>query len=141
MKLKKKTKNQDQTGGPWNSECSGEYLRREVFDNYIIRNIWQLATILLVSLLRNAPMALIINNIPKTENWTKRETNAQDSDWLVISIHVRQIWIWPKGFENGKVKLLSHVQLFATPWTVAHRLLLPWDFPSKNTGVGNWPWN
>ena len=23
-----------------------------------------------------------------------------------------------------------------TPWTVAHRLLCPWDFPSKNTGVG-----
>ena len=28
----------------------------------------------------------------------------------------------------------SHVRLFATPWTV--RLLCPWDFPSKNTGVG-----
>ena len=30
----------------------------------------------------------------------------------------------------------SHVGLFATPWTVAHRFLCPWDFPSKNTGVG-----
>ena len=29
---------------------------------------------------------------------------------------------------------LSRVQLFATPWTVA--FLHPWDFPSKNTGVG-----
>ena len=34
------------------------------------------------------------------------------------------------------MKSLSHVQLFATPWTVAYRLLLPWDFPGKNTGVG-----
>ena len=34
-----------------------------------------------------------------------------------------------------KVKLLSHVRLFATPWTVAYRLLLPWDFPGKSTGV------
>ena len=23
-----------------------------------------------------------------------------------------------------------------TPWTVAHRLLCPWDSPGKNTGVG-----
>ena len=34
-----------------------------------------------------------------------------------------------------KVKSLSHGQLFATPWTVAYRLLCPWDFPGKNTGV------
>ena len=25
---------------------------------------------------------------------------------------------------------------FATPWTVSHELLYPWDFPVKNTGVG-----
>ena len=30
----------------------------------------------------------------------------------------------------------SHVQLFATPWTIAPRLLCPWDSPGKNTGVG-----
>ena len=30
---------------------------------------------------------------------------------------------------------LSHVRLFATPWTVAY-LLHPWDFPGKSTGVG-----
>ena len=29
-----------------------------------------------------------------------------------------------------------HVQLFATPWTVATRLLCSWDSPGKNTGVG-----
>jgi len=32
--------------------------------------------------------------------------------------------------------LLSHVQLFGTPWTVAHQLLYPWNFPCRNTGVG-----
>ena len=32
---------------------------------------------------------------------------------------------------------LSHVQLFATPWTVQPaRLFCPWDFPGRNTGVG-----
>ena len=36
-----------------------------------------------------------------------------------------------------KVKLLSCVGLFATPWTVAcTRLLRPWDFLGKSTGVG-----
>ena len=30
----------------------------------------------------------------------------------------------------------SHVQLFATSRIVANRLLRPWDFPGKNTGVG-----
>ena len=33
-------------------------------------------------------------------------------------------------------QLLSHVQLFATPWTVAHQASLSVAFPSKNTGVG-----
>ena len=40
-------------------------------------------------------------------------------------------WKW-----NVKVKSLSHVWLFVTPWTVATRLLHPWDFPGKSTGVG-----
>ena len=36
-----------------------------------------------------------------------------------------------------KVKSLSHVQLFVTPWTVVcTRLLYPWDLPGKSTGVG-----
>ena len=34
------------------------------------------------------------------------------------------------------MKSLSRVQLFATPWTVAHQALCPWDSPGKNTGVG-----
>ena len=36
-----------------------------------------------------------------------------------------------------KVKSLSCLRLFATPWTVAcTRLLRPWDFPGMSTGVG-----
>ena len=37
--------------------------------------------------------------------------------------------------------MLSHfsqVQLFATLWTVATRLLCPWNSPGKNIGVGYW---
>ena len=33
-----------------------------------------------------------------------------------------------------KVKSLSRVRLFATPWTVSYQA--PWDFQGKNTGVG-----
>ena len=40
---------------------------------------------------------------------------------------------------NGE-KLLSHVWLFMTPWTVAYQALPPWDFPGKNTGATIWNW-
>ena len=38
---------------------------------------------------------------------------------------------------NSVGKSLSHVRLFVTSWTVAcTKLLHPWDFLGKNTGVG-----
>ena len=54
---------------------------------------------------------------------------------------------WCSGFkisQTGMVdvvallELLSHIQLFVTPWTIAGqaRFLCPWDIPVKNTGVG-----
>ena len=42
----------------------------------------------------------------------------------------------PAMQEKTDRKLLSRVQLFVIPWTVATRLFHPWDFPGKNTGVG-----
>ena len=47
------------------------------------------------------------------------------------AISFSNAWKW-----KVKVKWLSRVRLFATPWTAAHRLLCPWDFPGKSTGVG-----
>ena len=35
-----------------------------------------------------------------------------------------------------RLSQFSRVQFFGTLWTVAHRLLCPWDFPGKNTVVG-----
>ena len=35
-----------------------------------------------------------------------------------------------------KCESFSHVWLFVTPWTIAHRLLCSWNSPKKNTGVG-----
>ena len=34
------------------------------------------------------------------------------------------------------VLMRSRVQLLVTPWTVAHNVPCPWNFPGKNTGVG-----
>ena len=34
------------------------------------------------------------------------------------------------------VRVLSLVSFFLTSWTVATRLLCPWNFPGRNTGVG-----
>ena len=35
-----------------------------------------------------------------------------------------------------KLKSLSHVRHFATPWTVSYQARSPQDFPDKNSGVG-----
>ena len=53
---------------------------------------------------------------------------ARTLEWVAVSFS--SAWKW-----KVKVKSLSHVQLLATPWTVG-RLLSPWDFPGKCTGVG-----
>ena len=43
----------------------------------------------------------------------------------------------PKPFLKYEVKSLSRARLFATPWRVAcTKLLHPWDFLGKSTGVG-----
>ena len=41
----------------------------------------------------------------------------------------------PAMQEKVKVKSLSRVRLFVTPWTVAYPTLPPWDSPGKNTEV------
>ena len=46
--------------------------------------------------------------------------------------------LWGMGGVSEWVKSLSHVQLFATSWTVACQAPLSWDFPGKNTGVGRY---
>ena len=54
---------------------------------------------------------------------------ARTLEWVAISFS--NAWKW-----KMKVKSLSRIQLLATPWTAAYRLLHPWDFPGKSTGVG-----
>ena len=54
---------------------------------------------------------------------------ARTLEWVAISFS--NAWEW-----KVKVKSLSRVRLFATPWLQPTRLLCPWDFPGKSTGVG-----
>ena len=50
-------------------------------------------------------------------------------EWIAISFS--NAWKW-----KVKVKSLSRVRLFATPWTVAYQAPPSMDFPGKRTGVG-----
>ena len=67
-----------------------------------------------------------------TSSWGRDQ--RWDTD--IVSISVQQGKQPMLGNSVVKVKSLSRVQLFATPWTVPSRLLHPWDFPGKITGVG-----
>ena len=48
----------------------------------------------------------------------------------LLLVFVMLVWLEKKW----KCRSLSHVWLFAIPWTVPIRLFCPWDFPGKNTG-------
>ena len=54
---------------------------------------------------------------------------ARTLEWGAISFS--NAWKW-----KLKVKSLSHVRLFTTPGLQPTRLLRPWDFPGKSTGMG-----
>ena len=41
-----------------------------------------------------------------------------------------------RPFKKVRASIICISDSFATPWTVAPKLLCPWDFPGKNTGVG-----
>lgn len=44
-----------------------------------------------------------------------------------------------KGTLVLRAQLLSSVQLFVAPWTVDQQVPPSWDFPGRNTRVGNPP--
>ena len=54
---------------------------------------------------------------------------ARTLEWVAIASS--SAWKW-----KVKVKSLSHVPLFATPWTAAYQAPLSMRFSSKSTGVG-----
>ena len=77
--------------------------------------------------------------VPSLYHVQGSESPDDTSTWILTAppIHARE-----RSFNNLSLlslpgdleKSLSHVQLFVTPWS---RLLRPWDFPGKITGVGS----
>ena len=56
---------------------------------------------------------------------------------MVFPVVMYECESWTIKKVKVKVKLLSRVRLFTAPWTAwSTRLLCPWDFPGKSTGVG-----
>ena len=65
------------------------------------------------------------------------------TNWGCFCLPVKIKYFAEHGGRDGKVELVcmlrhfSHVQLFVTPWSVAHQApLCSWDSPGKKTGVG-----
>ena len=56
--------------------------------------------------------------------------------WYYLSLSSARKTEPVHGNSVVKVKSLSCVRLFTTPWTVPASFLHPWDFPGKITGVG-----
>ena len=54
---------------------------------------------------------------------------------LYIHCYVPKFWQNKKGNEASLVCVLSRARHLATPWTVATRLLSPWDYSGKNSGA------
>ena len=61
--------------------------------------------------------------------------DSEQVTWKFLLFYLKDPGNCINPFKKVKVKSLSRVRLFATPWTVAYRLLRPWNSPSKNTGV------
>ena len=57
------------------------------------------------------------------------ETRQQQQESIYLPTYVI-------SHQFSSVQLLSHVWLFATPWTVACQAPLSMEFPGKNAGVG-----
>ena len=75
----------------------------------------------------------------RTLYWCQLNTSCRR---IVFRSKFHRIWtncsIFRATGQNGccaGAHLFSHVQLFTTPWTVAHRFLCAWDSPGKNTRV------
>ena len=59
---------------------------------------------------------------------------------VYVCIQLIQFIVQQKPTQHCKAvtyaSVLRRVWPFVTLWAVAHRLLCPWDYPGKNTGVG-----
>ena len=69
-------------------------------------------------------------------SWKKDVLSPQSGSIILERTLRTSVDALVEWFSVVVVESLSHVWLFATPWTVAGQAVCPWDFPGKNTGVG-----
>ena len=81
------------------------------------------------------------NSVVVKTSWSKSHYPGARGFGSSSQLHVSMAWHLSLLISKIKIcvcaQSLSHVRLFATLWTIARRFLCPWDFPGKNTGVGN----
>ena len=59
----------------------------------------------------------------------EQQTGSQSGEKYVKAVYCHPAYLtYMQGEKKRKVKLLSHVRLFATPWTVAHQAPLSMGF-------------
>ena len=69
----------------------------------------------------------VILRVEYVDYKTPKELTSLSASFLGVEI---------QGTMKVKVKLLSHVRLFATPWTIAHQVPLPMGFFRQEYGSG-----
>ena len=94
----------------------------------LIENPSRLFSMLLLLLLRRFSHVDPIDGSPLGSS-VSEFLQARTLEWVAISFF--SAWQW-----KAKAKSLSRAQLLATRGLQPTRLLCPWDFPGKSTGVG-----
>ena len=79
------------------------------------------------------PSYFAVKGIPLMSALTFPSFPQEGQKWSATWMLKTPTWKCSKALkERKKVKSLSHVWLFVTPWTVAYTMLLcPWDFPAR----------
>ena len=108
--------------------------------------VWLFATLWIVTHQAPLSMGIFQARILEWVSMPSSRESSQPRDRTRVS-HIAQI-LFHLSHQKGPGNLMlhikwpsmqgcfSHIQLLATPWTVASRLLCPWNFPGKNIGVG-----
>ena len=130
--------------------CQWGRHKRHGFDPWVRkipwRRVWQpIPVFLLGEPVDRGVWWAIVHGVAKSQTWLKQLSTAQPvvqnssrkmSSSLCTGVMSHFFYIFKQLLVSKKAKSLSCVWLFEIPWTVAHRLLRPWDFPGKSTGVG-----
>ena len=109
---------------PWTAACHA-HLSFTIFQSFL--RFMSIESVILSALLPLSTFACSLSQHQGLSLWSHLAAVEQSADdWESGS----------RATQGARTQSLSRVRLYATPWTVATRLLCPWEFPGKNTGVG-----